>query len=166
MTDKGQLLADACKRVVSDPKLAPQYDKKTGKLTATHCNRAALLVAQAMGCAEFDRPAGSDPLLADKMIALMASNSSGRWRKVSGADATIHALGGGLAFAAKTSAELGAAHGHIAAVWPVGRQRSDSWRTDVPVLANVGKDNGMMRASKAFPVARGEPPYFAWDGPA
>ncbi len=155
----GELLKDVCDQVMADSDLAPEFDK-TGRVSVTHCNAGALLVAQAMGCSEFDTE--GDPLIADQMIALMEANASGKWQTVSGSAATIHALSGGLAFAAKTSVELGEAHGHIAAVYPMGMQRSNSWKRDVPVLANVGRENGAEKASQVFPVLKGEPTYFAW----
>lgn len=158
--DNGELLMDACDHILGDPALAPEFDK-AGKLTKTHCNAAALFVAQALGCGEFDSPGGR-PLLADEMIAVMVANASGKWKVVTGSEATIHALSGGLAYAAKTSGELGAAHGHIAVIYPVGMQRSGSWKADVPILANVGKTNGQVKTSEAFPVLRGQPSYFTW----
>ena len=158
--DNGELLMDACNHILRDPALAPEFDK-AGKLLKTHCNRAALLVAQALGCDEFES-SGRDPLLADQMIEVMALNESGKWKRATGSEATIHALSGGLAYAAKTSEELGAAHGHIAVIYPVGMQKSGSWKADVPVLANVGKENREMKTSEAFPVLRGQPSYFTW----
>jgi len=49
------------------------------------------------------------------------------------------------------------AHGHVAVVYPAPVQRSGSWNKMVPMLANIGKTNGLMRTSQAFPV---EPDYF------
>jgi hypothetical protein len=37
-------------------------------------------------------------------------------------------------------------------------QHSGSWKKDVPLLSNVGKKNGVMRASQAFRV---EPAYYS-----
>lgn len=163
MTDSGELLMDACDAVIKDPSLAPEVEKKTGRILKTHCNRAALIVAQAMGCHEFDTPAGTDPLMADQMIAVMAGNFSGKWRVGNGSAAAIHALSGGLGFAAKTAEELGDAHGHICAVYPASQQRSNSWKRDVPMVANVGRDDREMKASEAFPVSKGEPVYYLWE---
>jgi len=49
------------------------------------------------------------------------------------------------------------AHGHVSVVYPAPMQRSGSWNKMVPMLANIGKTNGLMRTSQAFPV---EPDYF------
>ena len=154
--DRGQSLKDICESVVSDSDFAPSGGK-------THCNAASLLIAQTMGCAEFDHGIGEEPLLADAMIGLMESNSSGKWKAVNGSQAAIHALGGGLAFAAKPSFALGDAHGHIAAIFPLGMQWSNSLKKDVPLVANVGRLNGILKVSQAFPVAKGEPSYFIWE---
>ena len=161
MTDdgSGELLKDACDQVINDPDLQPSNG-------VTHCNAGALLVAQAMGCEEFNSPDGEEPLLADAMILLMQMNVSGLWSMVSGSDATIHALGGGLAFAAMSSAELGEEHGHLATIYPTGMQYSPSLKHDVPLVANCGKRNGEEKVSEAFPVAHGEPSYYKWAGPA
>lgn len=149
MTDQGAVLKDICDEILRDE----AFDPEAGK---THCNQAARRVAQAMGCHDFD----DETLLADMMCDVMASGS--RWSSVSGSDATIHALGGGLAFAAMASHRLGEAHGHIAAIYPVGMGYSGSFKKDVPYCANVGKRNNLEKVSAAFPVAKGEPDYFTW----
>ena len=162
MSDNGELLKDACDQVIHDPMLAPEKDA-LGHVVTTHCNEGALLVAQAMGCLEFDTPEGAEPMLADAEIYFMIENASGRWRLVSGSAATIHALGGGLAFAAMTSSELGEKHGHIAAIYPVGMGFSQSLRRDVPYCANIGTCQKEELVSMAFPVSKGEPQYYVYD---
>ena len=94
---------------------------------------------------------------------------SGNWCKVDGATATIHALDGHLGFAALPSTRLKAAHGHIASIYPVARQPSGSLGIDVPIVANIGKNdwvggkpNPPVKASEAFPVKLGEPDYFVY----
>ncbi len=163
MSDSGELLRDACDQVIHDPNLAPLVDALSNKVIETHCNQGALLVAQAMGCHEFDPAEGEDLKTADEMVLHIVSNDSGRWSLVDGSTATIHALSGGLGFAAMDSARLKEAHGHIAAIYPVGMQKSGSLQKDVPMVANVGKCNGEEKASSAFPVRIGEPSYFIWE---
>lgn len=160
--DNGELLKDACDQVIHDPDLAPEINHVTNKVVKTHCNEAALLVAQAMGCHEFDTPMGADPMIADALVALIVQNASGRWRLTDGPAATLHALGGGLCFAAMTSVQLDEQHGHICAVYPVGMQWSGSLGKDVPMVANVGTCEAEEKASKAFPVSKGEPGYYAY----
>jgi hypothetical protein len=150
---RGELLKDACDSILAES----DFEAHDGK---TFCNVASLMVAQAMGCDEFDTPDGEDPLMADEMIGLMSSNVSGHWTVGTGSEATIHALGGGLAFAAMSSHDLGEAHGHIAVIAPKTREFSGSLKKEVPVCANAGR---LMKVSQAFPVSKGEPMYFLFD---
>jgi hypothetical protein len=151
MSDMGEVLKQACDDVLTDPELAPKTVK--GKLV-THCNQAAERVALAMGCSDLCA------MDADEQYAVM--NGGGDWRKVCGSEATIHALDGGLAFAAMTDAQLEETHGHIAAVYPEGMQASGSLGYDVPLVANVGKSVGVMRSTGAFPPSMGEADYFVF----
>ncbi len=121
----------------------------------TYCNVNARLTAQALGFHDFD----DESLLADDMIEIMVQG--GPWEEVDGAAAALHALDGGLAFAAMLSSELRESHGHLAPIYPRGTQRSASLQKDVPWIANVGAKNGIMLVSAAFPVAKGEPHYYA-----
>lgn len=163
MGDEGETLKSICDKVLRDPELAPLRDKKTGKITATHCNTSSLLVAVTMGCLEFS--SAGESLLADAMVAVMRENRSGCWKKVDGSTASIHALSGCLAFAAMSSEDLKEAHGHIAPLYPVGMQFSGSFKKDVPMVANVGIVQELETVSRAFPVTRGEPSYFTWTKP-
>ena len=143
------ILQDECDAVISDPSLEPSAG-------VTHCNEGARRVAHAMGYLGFD----DESLLADDMVRIM--NDGAPWEKVDGATATAHALAGGLAFAAMSSVELGEEHGHIAAIYPAPMQPSGSLGKDVPMVANVGKQDREEKVSAAFPVALGEPDYFIW----
>lgn len=163
MTMDGELLKDACDQVMHDSSLAPKKDK-SGKIIETHCNEGALLVARAMGCREFEVADGEEELMADAMCQLMSDNVSGNWEKVDGSTATLHALSGGLGFAAMSSYELGEAHGHIAAIYPVGMQESGSLGHDVPMVANVGVCLAEEKSSQAFPVSKGEANYYIFKG--
>ena len=156
----GELLKDACDQVINDPDLAPEIGPD-GRVLKTRCNQGALLVAQAMGCEEFNTD--GEPLMADEMIALMERNESGKWSTGTSSEAAIHALSGGLAFAVKTSAELEEVHGHICAVYPASQQWRGSWKKDTAMLANVGKQNREEKASEAFPVSKGEPEFYLWN---
>lgn len=175
--DLGDVLQKICLALVTDQSLQSEYDR-SGKLLRTFCNIASIRAAQAMGCDEFD---GKD-LLADDLFGIMKLNASGCWKIAGGQEATIHALGGGLGFAAANSAMLNEAHGHIAVIAPLGMQFSNSLGRDVPCCANVGagdpggslgapdklgirrKKNWMCRVSQAFPVKGGEPCYFIYTG--
>src|SRR6185312_11935366 len=145
--DPGAVLKAAADAALVNPKFQPGKGE-------THCNQAVQSIAEEMGCTELSYR------MADEQYQVMAANASGRWKKVSGTDATLHALDGGLAIAALPSQRLGEAHGHVAAVYPIGMQWSGSLGHDVPMVANVGKRVGLMRSSEAFPVADGEADYF------
>ncbi len=145
-----QLLMEACDAVIADPALEPSAG-------ITHCNEGARRVAQAMGCSDFD----DANLLADDLISIM--NAGGLWQRVDGQEASEHALLGGLAFAALSSARLEETHGHIAAIYPAEMEYSGSLARIVPMVANVGKQDREEKVSAAFPVSKGEPDYFIWD---
>ena len=175
--DPGDDLRERCNALVSDPSLQPEYSKD-GKLMRTFCNFGALRMAQAAGCSEFD---GKD-VTADVMYSIMALNKTGRWKRVENRIAVLHALDGGLAFAAATGSSMKAGHGHIAVIRPEGMQRSGTLGHDVPIVANIGqgdpdaplvdtgKDTGIKtrrnwscKVSQAFPCKKhGEPSYFIW----
>ena len=152
MNDKGQALAEFLNALVKRSDLQPKPDG------TTFCNIASQFVAQFFGCKDFN-----DSILAEAMIEFMEANPD-RWKAVDGEPAASFALAGCLVFAAMTAEDLGEAHAHIAAVYPAQTQFSGSLRKTVPMLANCGKTNGIMRASQAFPVAKGEPKYYSWCG--
>ncbi len=155
MIDNGEMLKDVCDHVIYDLSLQPEKDM-FGKIVRTHCNEAAQRIANALGCTELDG------VTADEQYSIMRDNVSGCWRQVYGVEATLHALDGKLAFAAMSSAQLHESHGHIAAIYPVSMQRSGSLGKDVPMVANVGTQNGEVKVSQAFPPAKGEPEYYTW----
>jgi hypothetical protein len=116
----------------------PSWQPAGGK---TFCNRAVAFVAQGMG---YFFPATE---LADEMIAAMASDP--RWTEDSLDRAAAHALKGGLAVAALEENP----HGHVCTFAPLPKEISGTWGCQVPMVANVGKTNGIMRISGAFEAA-------------
>lgn len=142
-----QELQAACDAALANPAFQPADG-------VTHCNEAARAIAHAMGYFAFDPP----ELLADDMVVIL--NAGGVWAKVDGPTAAAHAVAGGLAFAAMSSGQLGEAHGHLSALYPLPMQFSGSLNKLVPMLANVGQTVGVSKESAAFPVALGEPDYF------
>ncbi len=163
--------------IVAAPDLRPQYTSDA-TLLRTFCNLGAQRAAKAAGCAELDLPNFEEN--ADFLYAIMDHNESHHWARVDRAAATAHALAGGLCFAALTSKQLGAKHGHIATVRPERMRMSASAGGEVPMLANVGvgdmtkplmslggniwtRPNWNCRESEAFAVKRvGPAVYFAW----
>lgn len=157
MKDLAKLKA-ACDAAIADPKLQPIADPNTGAIIETHCNFGAMRIAHALGCDELQG------FMADDQYRIMEQNRSGLWYKVGGPMAAGLAQQGQLVFAAMTSVMLGEAHGHIAACYPAPMVLSGSLGRMVPVVCNIGRKDVEEPESWAFPVAKGEADYFAWDG--
>ena len=142
-------LKDFLLALVKAPELQPQDGK-------TFCNIGAYRASKLFNCQTLNVA-----MLADQMITSMLSSSE--WTKtVFGEIAAKFAQIGGLAFAAMDSSQLGEEHGHIATIFPADCELSPSLNVLVPFVANVGAKNGIMKASEAFPVAKGQPTYFLW----
>lgn len=152
------VLKGACDAVIVDPRLQPIIDPGTHKVLETFCNCGAMRVAHLMGCDELKG------LNAEQQYAVMSENKSGLWKKSNDSDAVNWALSGGLAFGAMTAEMLGETHAHIAAVYPSPMQFSGSLNKNVPCVANVGQKNAEEKESLAFPVSKGEPDWFIWNG--
>ena len=143
MDETPKRLKRICDSVVADPYLVAvdQGDK-----LKTFCNLSVYRI-----CRQFASNNDFDGLLANQIFDYCAT--SDKWAKVDGPWAAEFAQSGGLAIAAQK--EKG--HGHCAVVYPAPMIRSPSWGKDVPVIANVGKTNGIMACSRGFKT---EPSYF------
>lgn len=139
-------LKNVCNAVVTDKK----FEAKNGE---TYCNFAFWEVAAEMGYEEFR----AKKMTANQIIRHIEESNG--WRKTEPEVAHAFARNGGLAVAGKKYPK----HGHIAAVFPTSAMLfSGSLNKYVPVLANVGRTNGIMKASECFPVSEGEPDYWCW----
>lgn len=118
----------------------------------TWCNKGCRLIAEEMGCFLF-----KENHTANEMYDIM--DASPDFTKDTGERAVEHAKKGGLAIAAKKYR----GHGHVAVVFPGPMVYSGSWKKSIPLIANIGKSNGVMAASLAFSVSEGEPTYFLWN---
>lgn len=137
-------LVRICTAVTTDPKFVARDGK-------TYCNLAFMEVAAEMGCDVFRG------MMANQIIDYVSKAKD--WRRVTGEEAHEHARRGGLGVASRK----GRPHGHVAAVFPGERMLfSGSLNKYVPLVANVGKKNGIMKASEAFPVKEGEPDYYIY----
>lgn len=138
-----EVLKAACEEAMEKPEFAPRDGN-------TYCNQAARYIAERMGCYDF-----KPEMTANEQVAHVEAN----WKKADAQEAHAHAARGGLAVAAKTFPE----HGHMAVCYPMmSLAASGSWGKPVPWVANIGKTNGVMATSKAFPVSSGEPSYYCW----
>lgn len=145
MDEQPKRLQRICESVVKDPKLL-------GVGPITHCNEAVYRICrQFSGYEGFYDNKRQDIIMANEMFDLM--DAGGDWSKCDGKWANEFACSGGLAIAAQK--EDG--HGHVAVVAPMLMEKSPSWNKLVPVLANVGRTNGFLPASKCFKL---EPTYF------
>jgi len=127
-------LRGLCDEAVANPAFAPRGGR-------TFCNFAARFVAEGMGFFGFP-----SVILANDMIELLAVTPG--WTEDSIARAHLHASRGGLAFLALTEYP----HGHLAAVYPAPMEASGTWGEDVPILANVGRENGIKKTSAVYRV--------------
>ena len=119
---------------------APEFQPKNG---VTHCNQAVQRIALGYGYTGFE-----SGMLANAMIAFVGGSTD--WSDVYDMrEASILAQEGNLVIACMP--ETG--HGHVAILYPSPAQFSPSCKCEVPMIANVGKTNGIVRQSQAFPVA-------------
>jgi hypothetical protein len=143
-----QKLKELCDSAIKryPPKLSP-----TGEVLETYCNLGLAEIGKAVGCTEI---AG---MRANKIHDHALSHPD-RFIEVNGLTAHGLAMRGNFVFASKKAP----VHGHVACVYPDAMSYSGSLKRNVPVLANIGKENGVMASSRCFPVADGECSYFFW----
>ncbi len=126
-----QKLREACDAAIYNPLFAPAGG-------VTHCNQAAQEIANAMGVTDIDG------MMANEQAAALAGAPN--WRSDTMERAAAHALKGGLAFAVLVDYP----HGHITAIYPDPMEQSGSWACEVPIVANVGRENKRCKLSAAF----------------
>lgn len=133
--------------------LRPEFQPRNNR---TYCNRASVEVCHFFGVRDFD----IENLLADGMVNYLEGNLSGCWSRIDYEFASQQAQEGNLVFAALGSWVLNEDHGHIAACYPSPMQESGSLGHPVPMLANCGRVNGILKSSEVFPVKVGMPRFF------
>lgn len=133
-------------------KLIAKYPPKIvdGNVVETYCNFGLNEYAQSFG---YD---GFKGLTANEIFDKAEADKA--FTKDTAERAVDHAKCGGFAFAAKQYT----GHGHVAAIYPGPMVYSGSWKKFVPLLANIGKKNGIMATSLAFTVTGSEPTYFLY----
>lgn len=139
--------------VRSQADLAPLKDAD-GHVVRTYCNVALDRILGLCGVPRMVNKLNGSPLCANDMAEFMA-NSPTIWKEVTGDAACARASQGILVVAAQRNDD---GHGHVACVYPSPEEYSGSWGKGVPVLNNIGRENGVMRASKCF---RTEPKYYS-----
>lgn len=141
------LLRKTCEAVVNDPAFKKRDVTGDGK-DETFCNQAAHAIASDFGCDAFDKK------LANEIVKLM--KESDEWSPCSSEKACKLAQLGHLVVAAQFNAQ---GPGHVAVVYPGPMLFSGKWNKKVPMVANVGKTNGIMGVNFAF---ASEPEYFLY----
>ena len=141
-----QKLKKICDLVVNASEFKPVGD-------VTKCNLAVRKILEGMGVDLFFDKKLKRVLLANEMIDFIIAHPA-MFARYSDTDSAISDAREGYVIMA---CQKGQFHGHVAILYPVGSELSDSWRKMVPMLANVGKENKVMRASKCF---RTEPEYY------
>ena len=116
----------------------------------TFCNVALDRVLGLCGIPRIVTSKG-EPMLANDMIDFIENSPD--WKKVDGQVACARASQGILVVACQCEV----LHGHVCPVYPSPMGYSASWQKEVPIVSNVGKTVGVMRASQAF---RTEPDYY------
>ncbi len=124
----------------------------TPKAGQTFCNVGLDRIMALLGLPRFTSPINGQPILANDMIEVLENSSD--YEKVAGFVACARAMKGVFVVACQCEAM----HGHVAAVYPAAMEYSGSWKKEVPMLNNIGKQNGVLRASQCFRI---EPDYYS-----
>jgi hypothetical protein len=142
-------------RLVEDRDLNPTIDPD-GNIKTTWCNFAADRTATFMGFDGLHSKAGA-PYLANEQFDILSQ--SRRFVPCDIDEAIKHANTGSLVFAASKMQ----GHGHICALYPNPAEWSGYFGRKVPIVANVGATNGIMKLSYAFKVCH-RPQFFVYVG--
>jgi len=149
-------------KVWADPRWQPTTDAKG--IETTHCNQAALAVADGLGCHAFDPGPGAEPYTADQLYDFFQREDSGFVEKLM-ADVQALANEGSLVYAVLNAHMLAELHGHIVSITTGRMVFSGELSRSVPVCLNIaGKKYDSRRTSltMAFPMMRVTPRFFAW----
>ncbi len=140
--------------LVKDPALKQKPDG------TTFCNVGLHRSARLFEYLGFTNAKG-EPIMAREMIAVIKKTGS-NWLHCGGKQAADFALRGG--FALSFMDFLPDPHDHVATVYPAKMEMSGSLKCEVPMVANIGKKNAVMKSSGAYPVDRGECRYAIYVG--
>ena len=143
-------LKDHLERLVKD---FPSRDVTGDGVPETFCNIALHQTGLFFGFPGFKG------LLANTIINRLKHDIVPGFMETSRDGAAAAALAGKWAIAGKEYP----LHGHIATIYPAPMSHSASLGYSVPLVANIGKTNGIMRISQAFPPSLGEPAYWIYD---
>jgi len=140
---------NACERAVTDKSLEPS-DVDGDGIPDTKCNWGVQQICRSMGYRKFDGKIAND--IYDYVT------TANEWVEAS-TIAIVDRIKKGLSIG--IAVQRGREHGHVAMIYPGPLVSSGKWKSNsVPLVANVGKANGVVGANFAF---RDEPRYFYKD---
>lgn len=119
----------------------------------TFCNVAIRELSEEFGYKLFNREMSANDMI-DLLCSINSKHTSTSWAR-----GVTWAQSGGIAILAKKYP----IHGHIASISPEPMELSPSLGIKVPVVANVGKTNGRILASAAFPCMNNGQPIQGWE---
>ena len=134
----------ACAAVLAQEKYEALADGTTFCNLAVHEILTRLRLPAFCLPANHSTPGVPPPMLANDIAEKLETNC----RELNFEEAHRLALDGAVVVAAMKMPE----HGHVAVVYPVAYMAASAkWgRSDIPIVANVGKDNGVMPLNWAF----------------
>jgi hypothetical protein len=142
----------ACDSILANKDLIKR-DITGDNIDETFCNQGVQLVCSSFGYKLFQERSMS----ANQIVEFISKDPS--WSKVSPIAARDRALEGRIVVVGK----MYPTHGHVAIVYPSKKLvRSGTWNSDVPLIANIGRTNGLMPVNEAFPVKLGMPEFFLY----
>lgn len=164
--EAGLKLREVLDRILALDSLKPEDTDHDGDIDKTKCNFGVQMAAEEIGYAgKLLKKRANDILAfieaeAKKHKAWAAWNEKkegpeppeGEWCEAVGVDANIAANLGVFCIAGS----YGKPSGHVATLYPGAMLWSTKWKTEVPVVANIGQRNGVMGANWAFK----EPPRY------
>ena len=139
-------------------------DKWPDGTPRTHCNQAALAVANGVGCKEIDPPEGGELFTADQLYFIL-QRASVNFSQIEIEYCQDYANQGTLIFAISPSWLLGESHGHIVSITPGKTVLSEVMRGPVPVCMNISTaafSSRLIGINWAFPLKKSVPHFFAW----
>ena len=119
-------IINACNLVIDYPLLKPRNNK-------TYCNFGVDGILRLLGINCFWNDKKKRLMLANEMFLEMVESE--HWKEI---PLKVSINNTGLV----VLASLGIKHGHIAVVYPTGTTKSEKWKCVVPLVANIGKENG------------------------
>lgn len=132
------------KKVMDDAVNAPELQPSKGQ---TFCNIGAFRIAKDLGYNYFWDEAKVRPMLANECVDFMEKNPALFSKLFNPLTAWDMANNGYLVFAALKDVP----HGHIVAVYPSQEMvTSGKWDCQVPLVANIGKENKVCGTNYAF----------------